>query len=675
VILILVGHQGGGVNNVWRGFNWVSSNGTLVILGITPDNKLFAVERVGGNWGRPFQKSIYFSYEESGLPAVVNNGDWVPHVAVHSATLSGKILYERAGPSEVTMYWGTTDGGKSPEAWAHSKSIGRQRVREVFNTVIEGLQPWTTYYYRCYVSNRFGGAWAEASIPFTTKGLLPAGWQTQFVGFEQRPWGGTHSSNSTLIVRGSGRDIGEGREPDNFQYAYKTLNGDGEITARVASMIVDSREPKAGIMFRGSLDKQSPSVSLLLSSRDGVRLYSRESAAGTTARTEVTNARAPHWLRLVRSGNTFTGHTSEDGNAWTQVGSPVTVALTQTVQVGLAVTAGNRDGSKNHTATFDSISIRGRIETGGQRSLDPSSPDAFKIVVIPDTQWAAQKWPNLISEMTHWIVQNREKENIRYVLHVGDMVQLGQSEQEWKNFDYAVRVLEQGNVPFALAVGNHDYDRIEGSRSTVLFNRFFPLERISKVAGFGGNFPEGKSDNSFHTFDAGGKKWLVLALNFDPSESEIAWADGIVSRYPDRQVILVTHSYLTHTKRDVAGEMLWDRLVRWHPNFSMVFCGHLSTVHSRAAGEQGNTVCEMLFDWQNDRDPEPNSYLALITIDPTAGIISSRSYSPVLDRELTQGRTGNARFENVTFLPGNPGAAARAARKRVESELEAAAAP
>src|SRR5690606_1569652 len=136
-------------------------------------------------------------------------------------------------------------------------------------------------------------------------------------------------------VRGSGRDIGEGSEADNFQYAYKTLNGDGEITARVASMIVDSREPKAGIMFRESLDKHSPSVSLLLSSRDGVRLYSRATAAGSTSKTDVTKARAPYWLRLTRSGNTFTGYASEDGNTWTQVGSPVTIALPRTLHVGL----------------------------------------------------------------------------------------------------------------------------------------------------------------------------------------------------------------------------------------------------------------------------------------------------------------------------------------------------
>jgi hypothetical protein len=79
--------------------------------------------------------------------------------------------------------------------------------------------------------------------------------------------------------------------------------------------------------------------------------------------------------------------------------------------------------------------------------------ESFRIVVIPDTQWAARKWPHLISNMTTRIADNREKEDIRYVLHVGDMVQVGNSDEEWKNFDTSMRILEEAKVP-ALARGS-----------------------------------------------------------------------------------------------------------------------------------------------------------------------------------------------------------------------------
>jgi len=287
-----------------------------------------------------------------------------------------------------------------------------------------------------------------------------------------------------------------------------------------------------------------------------------------------------------------------------------------------------------------------------------AAAEPFRIVVIPDTQWASQKWPELPTKMTEWIVANRDRENIRYVLHVGDAVQTGGDEQEWRNIAASMRVLD-GKVPFIMAVGNHDMDRLKPGRSTVMFNRFFPVEQSRKLAGFGGSFRADSNDNSFHTFAAGGKKWLILSLNFTPSKEEIVWGNEVVASHPDHQIILLTHSYLTHTERDVAGKILWDQLVRLHPNLSMVFCGHLSTVHSRAEGDHGNTVCEMLFDWQNDVDPEPNSYFAVITIDPAAGTIRSRAYSPAYDKELEGGRSGRIEFNNVRFLsPAPPSAPA-----------------
>ena len=293
-------------------------------------------------------------------------------------------------------------------------------------------------------------------------------------------------------------------------------------------------------------------------------------------------------------------------------------------------------------------------------AVTPVGAEPFRIVVIPDSQWASQKWPEMTRKMTEWIVANRDKEQIRYVLHVGDSVQEGDSETEWANIDKAMSLLD-GKVPYIVAVGNHDYDRIKPPKSSVMFNRTFPVERFRKMPGFGGNFPAGRNDNSFHTFAAGGKKWLILCLNFTPSGEEIAWGNEVVGKHPDHQIILLTHSYLTHTERDVAGKILWEQLVRRNPNMSLVLCGHLSTVSFRAEGDKGNSVCEMLFDWQNDADGDFNSYFAIVTIDPAAGVIATRSYSPALDKELADGRSGKNEFRNVRFLPGVPTAARQTA--------------
>ena len=62
--------------------------------------------------------------------------------------------------------------------------------------------------------------------------------------------------------------------------------------------------------------------------------------------------RAPYWVKLVRTGNTFTGYHSADGTTWTSMGS-VTVSMAANVHIGLGVTS-KKDGTLC-TATFDNV--------------------------------------------------------------------------------------------------------------------------------------------------------------------------------------------------------------------------------------------------------------------------------------------------------------------------------
>lgn len=358
VIMIMVGHQGGGVDNTWRGINWASSNGELEVFRITPDNVLTAIPWKADRWDRPMQKRIFLNYESSGLPAAVNNDEWATDVTTNSARLHGKILYDATPASEATIYWGSNDGGNDPNAWANSIKLGSQKTGKAFNTVISGLKPWTRYFYRTHVSNTKGEAWAAASIPFVTRGSLPERWDTQFVGYEQRPWGGAHSVDKVLTLRGSGRDIGErGQGIDNFQYAFTEATGDTAIQARLLGMEGKTRQPMAGVMLREGLEAGSRSVSLL-QGKEGVRLFSRAEPNGSTSISPGSRFACPLQLKLERHGDLFTGYASTDGGEWTQVGKPVTVQMGDPITAGLAVTAGNRDGSRHQEASFDQIELK-----------------------------------------------------------------------------------------------------------------------------------------------------------------------------------------------------------------------------------------------------------------------------------------------------------------------------
>jgi len=277
-----------------------------------------------------------------------------------------------------------------------------------------------------------------------------------------------------------------------------------------------------------------------------------------------------------------------------------------------------------------------------------SAARPFRLAIIPDTQWASRKFPEVVKTTAKWIADNHKAKDIKYVLHVGDMVESGSNETDWRNFNAAMSLLD-GKVPYILSVGNHDIGKARDSLGTAKFNEYFPRKRFEGLPGFGGTFPADKNDNSYHTFDAGGMLWLVISLKFLPNDEELKWANQIATEHPEHHVIVLTHSYLTHKGRDRSGENIWNKFAKSHANVLMVFCGHLSTVHFKSVADKGNTVYEMLFDWQHHKLPEPNSYFAMVEVDPLGRRISVQSYSPMLDKYKTDSR---AKFEyrNVKFL-------------------------
>jgi len=68
------------------------------------------------------------------------------------------------------------------------------------------------------------------------------------------------------------------------------------------------------------------------------------------------SATVPVWLRVVRSGDQFSGAISPDGSNWTTVGA-VTVDMPATLPGGLAVTS--HDSTRLNTSTFDNVVAAG----------------------------------------------------------------------------------------------------------------------------------------------------------------------------------------------------------------------------------------------------------------------------------------------------------------------------
>jgi regulation of enolase protein 1 (concanavalin A-like superfamily) len=136
----------------------------------------------------------------------------------------------------------------------------------------------------------------------------------------------------------------------------KKLSGDGEIKARVASVENTDVWAKAGVMIRETLTAGSKHAHMLISAGGQTAFQRRTATGGSSSSTAGPAATAPKWVRVTRSGSTFTGFVSSDGSSWSQVGT-ASISMVSDVFIGLAVTS-HKDGTLC-TAAFDHVSTVG----------------------------------------------------------------------------------------------------------------------------------------------------------------------------------------------------------------------------------------------------------------------------------------------------------------------------
>lgn len=184
-------------------------------------------------------------------------------------------------------------------------------------------------------------------------GALPAGWQANDVGAPALP-GRASYSGGIFTLCGSGADIWGAA--DAFQFSYVGLSGDGEIVARVLSLDNTDVWAKAGVMIRESLDAGSKFAMTVVTPSNGAQLQYRETSGGSAGLLPGLAMAAPVWVRLTRSGDTFSAALSTDGAGWTSVGSR-TIAMAADVLIGLCLTS--HTNAATACATFSNVTWSG----------------------------------------------------------------------------------------------------------------------------------------------------------------------------------------------------------------------------------------------------------------------------------------------------------------------------
>ncbi|MDB6110083.1 MAG: hypothetical protein JWR69_1833, partial [Pedosphaera sp.] len=182
---------------------------------------------------------------------------------------------------------------------------------------------------------------------------LPPPWQDQDIGNVGLA-GNASFAGGNFSIQASGDDIWN--TADAFHYVYQPMNGDGQIVARVVNVQNTDGWAKAGVMIRETLAANSRQAIMLISADQGASFERRVTIGGlsTDNTAGLGSIFAPYWVKLVRSGNTFTGYRSVDGVNWVQVGSD-TITMSANVYVGLAVTAHNN--SALNTSSFDNVQV------------------------------------------------------------------------------------------------------------------------------------------------------------------------------------------------------------------------------------------------------------------------------------------------------------------------------
>jgi hypothetical protein len=280
--------------------------------------------------------------------AVTNKSTWTVKILLAPTGLTAT-----PGNATVSLAWNAVAGATSYNVKRSTTSGGP------YTTIKTGLTTTTyadtsvangtPYYYT--VSGLGAGVESPNSAQVTaipTAGL-PNPWKTQDIGSVAAS-GGASYSGTTFTVNGSGVDISV--MADEFRFVYQSASGDCTNVARVVS--VQSTDPwaKAGVMIRETLNANSRHASTFVTPGNGVAFQYRASTGGSSGNINTTGLSAPYWVKVVRSGNTFTSYRSANGTTWALIGSQ-TISMAPNVYIGLGVTSHN-DGTLC-TATFDNV--------------------------------------------------------------------------------------------------------------------------------------------------------------------------------------------------------------------------------------------------------------------------------------------------------------------------------
>lgn len=261
-----------------------------------------------------------------------------------------------------------------------------------------------------------------------------------------------------------------------------------------------------------------------------------------------------------------------------------------------------------------------------------------RIVVVPDTQNYATSTSGavIVQEQYQWIADQADASNTIFVTALGDVVQNPNSTTEWNRVEPGFVALEQAEIPYGIAPGNHD---LEDGGGPVEFDERFGADRFAAQPWFGGSHESEGNRSSYQYVSMPGHDVLFvhvrhLVADYGAVDPVLSWLDGLLAAHPDHLVFVTTHEF-TDGNGSIRIPALRDVLDD-HCNVAAVFSGHRPGEAARGTFDDtcGRSVHHVLTNYQFI-DNGGDGFLRTIDIDPLTLIADFAVYSPTLDRTRT----------------------------------------
>jgi hypothetical protein len=258
----------------------------------------------------------------------------------------------------------------------------------------------------------------------------------------------------------------------------------------------------------------------------------------------------------------------------------------------------------------------------------------FSFAWETDTQYYSESFPYHYDQMNQWIVDNRKKLDIRYVMHTGDLVDDVDMTGEWVNADHSMSIFDKASMPYGVLGGNHDvYAGAEGYGN---YWKYFGEDRFKNKPYYGGSYKNNLGHYDLLTEN--GQDFIILYMSWDIYTNEIEWMNQVLAQYPNRKAIIALHRY-TNVKAadnllDYTGKLLQKEVVAKNKNVIAVLNGHYHGASIQTDsfdddndGKPDRTVYQICTDYQSD--PEGGSeYIKFLYFDLKNNKIYVNSYSP-----------------------------------------------